>query len=195
MYLTAFPIITTTLGVTSFMFFAEASVVNGYLLYLSYRFHQDRNNSRARSIFLCSLWYLPFLLLAFTFHLRGENTLSLPSWMMQLKIKFRELCVHEMLITSPTNQKNENHALSSSIINEEAADRSKERILAEERDRSRLILKEKMMDVTGINPADLCIKLKSDEVVTAAKKDFQSSATEAAILVSSSTSSSLDSQD
>ena len=70
LYLTAFPLITCMSGLTSWMFAVEATAANAYLLYLARRFKHERTNGNARSIFLCSLWYLPVLLTAYVFHSR-----------------------------------------------------------------------------------------------------------------------------
>jgi len=61
-YLTLLPIITSVTGLTSYMFAVEGVLLNGYLLYISKRFKDDRSNSNARKIFLTSLAYLPALL-------------------------------------------------------------------------------------------------------------------------------------
>ena len=70
LYLTAFPLVASGLGWTSWMFALEGTAANAYLLYLAGKFHQNRSNAGARRIFLCSLWYLPVLLAGYVFHSR-----------------------------------------------------------------------------------------------------------------------------
>jgi len=55
------------------MFAVEASVCNGYLLFLSHKFKNDRTNANARRIFMCSLWYLPLVLGALALHQKNKN--------------------------------------------------------------------------------------------------------------------------
>lgn len=76
LYLTAFPILTSALGYTSYMYSVEGTAANLYLLYLAKKFHEDRSNYNARKVFLCSLWYLPLLLAGFVFHSRVWNTIT-----------------------------------------------------------------------------------------------------------------------
>lgn len=76
LYLSALPPLTTLAGLTSSMFLLEASAVNLYLLYLADKFSSERTNSSARRIFLCSLWYLPFLLIAYIVHNKQQHKLS-----------------------------------------------------------------------------------------------------------------------
>ena len=68
LYLTALPILTSAMGITSYMFAIEGTVINSYLLYLAKKFQQDKTNAGAKRVFLCSLWYLPLLLAGFVFH-------------------------------------------------------------------------------------------------------------------------------
>jgi protoheme IX farnesyltransferase len=106
-YLTAFPILTSVLGYTSYMYSIEGTAANIYLLYLASRFKQDQSNSNARRIFLCSLWYLPLLLAGFVFHSRVWNALTddeqvtekdqLKEALMNVKETGKGLCVHERM--------------------------------------------------------------------------------------------------
>jgi protoheme IX farnesyltransferase len=66
--LAGFPILTTAFGYTGSMFAVEGTLANLYLLYLARKFTSDRTNANARKVFLCSLWYLPALLVALVFH-------------------------------------------------------------------------------------------------------------------------------
>lgn len=68
LYLTALPIIISLCNFTSYMFAVEGTAANIYLLSLVYKFKKDRSNANARKIFLCSLWYLPLLLVGYVFH-------------------------------------------------------------------------------------------------------------------------------
>lgn len=69
-YLAAFPILSSSLGLTSFFFAIEGSAANAYLLYLASKFYKDRTNGNAKKLFLCTLWYLPVLLTGFVVHSR-----------------------------------------------------------------------------------------------------------------------------
>jgi protoheme IX farnesyltransferase len=71
--LAALPIVVSASELTSWMFAVEGTAVNAYLLSLAYAFKQDPSNAKARKVFLCSLWYLPVLLMAFVFHSRNWN--------------------------------------------------------------------------------------------------------------------------
>lgn len=66
---------TSFLGMADPMFVAEATVLNGAFLYVSYQFHkhgasgnQGKTNASARKLFLGSLLYLPLLLVCMVFH-------------------------------------------------------------------------------------------------------------------------------
>jgi protoheme IX farnesyltransferase len=72
-YLTALPILTSVMGYTSYMFAFEGTTANLYLLYRVYKFQEDRSNANARKIFLCSLWYLPVLLIGYIFHRKASD--------------------------------------------------------------------------------------------------------------------------
>lgn len=93
------------------MFAVEGTVANAYLLYLAEKFQREKNNGNARKIFLCSLWYLPVLLVGFVFHSRMWATETIneeaPSVVgdavNNAKGVMKGLCVHEMIATSETN--------------------------------------------------------------------------------------------
>ncbi len=101
-YLTILPAITSSLGMTSWMFLVESAAMNSYLLHLAYKFQSDHTNANARKIFLCSLWYLPLLLTAYVFHSRTwDSELNTDdSHINQLKAKLREICVHEIMVVN-----------------------------------------------------------------------------------------------
>lgn len=117
LYLTAFPIITSVAGLTSYMYSVEGTAANAYLLYLAYKFKQNRSNANARKIFLCSLWYLPLLLAGYVFHSRmwaenknkdnkaillendAESVLSLGPIVTAGREVGKQLCPHEMFVT------------------------------------------------------------------------------------------------
>jgi len=106
MYLTALPIITSITGLTSSMFAVEGCILNGYLLYISKRFQDDRSNSNARKIFLTSLMYLPALLFFYLYHTRmwnqiteDEKTPELTSFK-EAKEYMKGLCIHEVIVNS-----------------------------------------------------------------------------------------------
>lgn len=105
LYLAAFPLVTSGMGLTSYMFALEGTVVNAYFLYLAKKFNDQRNNSGARRIFLASLWYLPVLLTAYVFHSRTwdmemETKISefeLNPYINQMKEKLRGVCIHDII--------------------------------------------------------------------------------------------------
>lgn len=68
--LSTLPIVSSVLGVTSPMFAVEGLFLNAYFLRLAYRFWRNPNDASARSLFRCSLWYLPVLLVLMVFHSR-----------------------------------------------------------------------------------------------------------------------------
>lgn len=75
-YLSTLPVASSALGVTSYMFAFEGTLLNGYMLYLAHRFSQEQSNKAARKVFLSTLWYLPLLLAGFVFHNRNWDTLE-----------------------------------------------------------------------------------------------------------------------
>lgn len=107
LYLTALPTLTTLAGLTSSMFFLEASTLNVYLLYLADKFANDHSNASARRIFLCSIMYLPILLVAYIIHNKHKNKLTIDNTENSENENFsplelirkigKELCVHEVL--------------------------------------------------------------------------------------------------
>lgn len=105
LYLTAFPLLTSVLGYTSYMYTIEGTAANMYLLYLAHRFRDDKSNANARRIFLCSLWYLPLLLAGFVFHSRIWNALTdeqedkdqITDALVGAKAQLKGLCVHERM--------------------------------------------------------------------------------------------------
>ena len=105
LYLTLFPPIVASLGLTSSMFAVEGTAANMYLLYLAKKFNDERTDKNARSVFYCSLWYLPVLLVAFVFHSRmwtkdkNNNSELLIS---QIREKLKSVCAHEVLYSKST---------------------------------------------------------------------------------------------
>jgi protoheme IX farnesyltransferase len=117
LYLTAFPILVSTAGLTSWMFAVEGTAANLYLLSLAHAFRQDSSNAKARKVFLCSLWYLPLLLAGFVFHSRvwdeQKDTLGQTDSVDQEGVlgmlagarqRLRGICVHEMIAAHNSNQ-------------------------------------------------------------------------------------------
>jgi len=106
LYLSALPIITSISGLTSYMFCVEGCLLNGYLLYQSYKFEEDRSNGNARKIFMTSLVYLPVLLFFYIYHSRmwNKNTLEdvTPELLSFKEVKeyMKSLCLHEVIINS-----------------------------------------------------------------------------------------------
>ncbi len=109
-YLTAFPILTSAMGWTSYMFAVEGTLANIYLLNLTRKFSQDRTNANARRIFLTSLWYLPLLLAGFVFHNRVWQEKKLEEGqedqfaeaLLETREKLKGMCMHEMIVGSET---------------------------------------------------------------------------------------------
>lgn len=109
LYLTAFPILMSVGGLTSYMFAFEGTMANLYLLSLAHKFRQNRTNAGAKRIFLCSLWYLPVLLTGFVFHSRMWDaetctdgaTDTVKDAVIGTKEKLRGLCIHEMIDNAP----------------------------------------------------------------------------------------------
>jgi protoheme IX farnesyltransferase len=66
--LSALPLLSTVLGVTSPMFALEGLLLNGYLLRLALAFRAAPSDAGARAIFRASLWYLPLVAGLFVFH-------------------------------------------------------------------------------------------------------------------------------
>ncbi|GMH48610.1 hypothetical protein TrRE_jg12450 [Triparma retinervis] len=98
-YLSALPIASTIIGMTNPMFAVEGCLLNGYLLYKSRKFQQDKSNQNARKIFLTSLWYLPCLLGLFILHNKNwddeEREGVLTEKVKMMKEKGLEYCFHE----------------------------------------------------------------------------------------------------
>jgi len=167
-YLTAFPIVTTALGYTSYMYTIEGTAANMYLLYLAHKFSNDRTNGNARKIFLCSLWYLPLLLAGYVFHTRmwdkksieteDEQTDQISEAVLQAKETLKGMCVHEML-ANPQEQTSS----SSTSPQQEKEQKSHEPSLS-----SILCLKttsEKMVEST-LKAAETTVKSKSEKKPT-----------------------------
>jgi len=89
--LCAFPLITSGMGLTSWMYSVEGTAANAYLMYLAYKFKQDHSNARARKVFLCSLWYLPLLLFGFVYHSRNWKKNKAADPMLLLNVHTGEL--------------------------------------------------------------------------------------------------------
>ena len=75
-YLSALPLASTALGVTGSMFAVESVAFNGYLLLASARFWKNPTDANAKSVFRCSLWYLPLVLALMLFHSKSASTLQ-----------------------------------------------------------------------------------------------------------------------
>lgn len=109
-YLSTLPILSTSLGVTSYMFAFEGILLNAYALYVARIFDEKRTNSNARKIFLTSLWYLPSWMILFFIHSKSwdEQNVSekdydvrnkVSKFILQLKDKGRQYCWHEQLVS------------------------------------------------------------------------------------------------
>lgn len=110
-YMSAVPLASSALGVTSSMFAVEGVALNAYALYVARKFDHDRSNANARKVFLTSLWYLPCLMTLFILHsrkwrdeeeVRDENNVDIQAWLRarasQLRQFGREHCVHEFVV-------------------------------------------------------------------------------------------------
>jgi protoheme IX farnesyltransferase len=147
--LTALPIVVSAADLTSWMFAVEGSVVNAYLLSLAYAFKQDPSNAKARKVFLCSLWYLPLLLMAFVFHSRNWNKDKLEDKeaiahslvsdkVDEVRDTLKGLCLHEMLINDGTQ---------TSAVTTDGRSNDKTHV------------------ASSGSHSHLCVKLKADEIV------------------------------
>jgi protoheme IX farnesyltransferase len=106
-YLSAVPIVATLTNVTSSMFALEGMALNGYALYVAHKFHRDRTNANARTIFLTSLWYLPCLLMLFLLHSKTWDeekdekdaiTKQMSDYIHSIRNTGREICPHEVAV-------------------------------------------------------------------------------------------------
>ena len=106
-YLSAVPIVATLADVTSSMFALEGIALNGYALYVAHKFHRDRTNANARTIFLTSLWYLPCLLMLFLLHSKTWDeekdetdaiTKQMSDYIHSIRNTGREICPHEVAV-------------------------------------------------------------------------------------------------
>ena len=105
LYLTTLPLISSAMGLTSSMFALEGTAANMYLLYLASKFQKEHSNANARKVFMCSLWYLPFILSAFVFHSRNwekeelekEGNLQISNAVASAKESLKGMCIHEVL--------------------------------------------------------------------------------------------------
>eukprot|EP00567_Pseudictyota_dubia_P014290 CAMPEP_0197441960 /NCGR_PEP_ID=MMETSP1175-20131217/8088_1 /TAXON_ID=1003142 /ORGANISM="Triceratium dubium, Strain CCMP147" /LENGTH=474 /DNA_ID=CAMNT_0042972341 /DNA_START=37 /DNA_END=1461 /DNA_ORIENTATION=+ len=110
-YLSAIPLASSALSVTSSMFAVEGVALNAYALYVAKRFDRDRSNANARKVFLTSLWYLPCLMTLFILHSRkwreeeeatDESKVDIQAWLRKgasdLRHFGRKHCVHEVVV-------------------------------------------------------------------------------------------------
>ena len=108
-YLSAVPLASSVLGVTSSMFAVEGVALNAYALYVARNFDRDRSNANARKVFLTSLWYLPCLMTLFILHSRrwrdDEKVRESDDFLAYLKANAnkvrsigREHCIHEVVV-------------------------------------------------------------------------------------------------
>lgn len=113
-YLSTLPFLSTSLGVTSYMFTLEGILLNAYALYVARIFHKERTNSNARKIFLFSLWYLPSWMILFFIHSKSWNEQNVTQedfdvrnivskYMLQMKNIGKEYCWHEQLFDKEDN--------------------------------------------------------------------------------------------
>eukprot|EP01041_Mallomonas_annulata_P001873 gene1873-3631_t len=101
LYLSTLPVITSVMGMTSYMFAVEGTAANLYLLYLAQKFNNKQSNGNAKKIFLCSLWYLPLLMFGFVFHNRlwndQKDTDKISEVVLAAKDKLGAVCVHNII--------------------------------------------------------------------------------------------------
>jgi protoheme IX farnesyltransferase len=118
-YLSAVPFVATLTNVTSSMFALEGMALNGYALYVAHKFHRDRTNANARTIFLTSLWYLPCLLMLFLLHSKTwdeekdeQDAISknIANYIHSIRDTGGKMCPHEVAVLAKTEQGGENAA-------------------------------------------------------------------------------------
>jgi protoheme IX farnesyltransferase len=102
LYLSAVPIFSSLMEITSPMFAVESLLLNAYTLHVANNFDKERSNANARKVFLTSLWYLPCVMMLFLLHSRQWNEMEhhdeQDSFILHsLKAKGRELCIHEAI--------------------------------------------------------------------------------------------------
>ena len=83
----------------------------------------DHSNANARKVFLCSLWYLPFLLAAYVFHSRNwqwegnklqgqvdseEDRVKIANAVLAAKEVGKGFCVHEVLANKSIDEGSDN---------------------------------------------------------------------------------------
>jgi protoheme IX farnesyltransferase len=114
-YLSAVPIVATLTNVTSSMFALEGMALNSYALYVAHKFHRDRTNANARTIFLTSLWYLPCFLMLFLLHSKTWDeekdekdaiTKVIGDYIHSVRNTGRELCPHETAVANTEHGEN-----------------------------------------------------------------------------------------
>ena len=114
-YLSAVPVVSSVMGVTSSMFAVEGIALNAYALFVAGRFDRERTNANARKVFLTSLWYLPCVMTLFILHSRrwkdatdkNDEEMSLGDEDIVAALRRRagqirnfgkEICVHELFV-------------------------------------------------------------------------------------------------
>lgn len=95
------------------MFAIEGSIINAYLLLLTHKFRNDRSNTNARKIFLCSLWYLPVLLCVYVFHAKStiDETSGINYDVFGIRAYLKEMCVHEIIVEKNLLKKQDSQKL------------------------------------------------------------------------------------
>jgi len=113
-YLYALPFLSTSLGVTSYMFTLEGILLNVYAFYVARRFYKEQTNSNARKNFLFSLWSLPSWMILFFIHSKSWNEQNITQedfdvrnivskYILQMKNVGKEYCWHEQLLDKEDN--------------------------------------------------------------------------------------------
>jgi len=107
LYLSAMPLLASYCNLihgSDTMFLLETSVLNGYVLWKSQEFYNDRTNAKARKMFLTSLWYLPSIFVIYLLHSKlwvfdeDENKISddrITGMLRELRTVGTQYCLHE----------------------------------------------------------------------------------------------------
>lgn len=100
-YLCLLPCAAAGWGITSYMFCIEGSLLNAYMVLLSWRFSREQTNGNARAVFLYTLVYLPLLLAGFLWHNHNWDKIEDTAFMRRMtevRDQLRRVCLHELLV-------------------------------------------------------------------------------------------------
>jgi heme o synthase len=105
-YMIPLPIISSAMGVTSYMFAVESLVVNGYAYMLARKFAENPDKESARAVFKASLWYLPVMLSLMVFHSKNwkNDEPETPAIITSAKQTLKTACPHEAIYGAEQQQ-------------------------------------------------------------------------------------------